>query len=182
MIHWMMEVFNLNLITLHLLLVLRTEILHSPQMNSARKGLIHILLACAGSHSMPSSGRLFHSPLAQHQHDGSIPYVTFKGWLNFGNSPLNSCHFLASDWSSSFHTFPEKPLNQSTSNLIGVSRTEFPPFTGLWLVKLWLLISGQTTHEMDILGLVGSMNLFHPYFSGLLHGHWGNHMIAPVPV
>ena len=24
--------------------------------------------------------------------------------------------------------------------------------------------------------------IFHPYPSGLLHGHWGNHMIAPVPV
>ena len=23
---------------------------------------------------------------------------------------------------------------------------------------------------------------FHPYFSGLLHWHWGNHMIAPMPV
>ena len=26
------------------------------------------------------------------------------------------------------------------------------------------------------------MSLIHPYSSGLLHWHWGNHMIAPVPV
>ena len=83
--------FNLNLITLCLLLVLRTEILHSPQMNSARKGLIHILLACAGSHSMPSSGRLFHSPLAQHQRQAiCLPLglckglsVAFEKWWKF---------------------------------------------------------------------------------------------------
>ena len=28
----------------------------------------------------------------------------------------------------------------------------------------------------------GSIWVFHPYSSGLLHWHWGNHMIAPVPV
>ena len=26
------------------------------------------------------------------------------------------------------------------------------------------------------------VNRFYPYFSGLLHWHWGNHLIAPVPV
>ena len=27
-----------------------------------------------------------------------------------------------------------------------------------------------------------SIGQFYPYLSGLLHRHWGNHMIAPVPV
>ena len=31
-------------------------------------------------------------------------------------------------------------------------------------------------------GLWFDISRFYPYPSGLLHWHWGNHMIAPVPV
>ena len=36
--------------------------------------------------------------------------------------------------------------------------------------------------SLDVIFLAGLLWIIYPYASGWLHWHWGNHMIAPVPV
>ena len=50
---------------------------------------------------------------------GLAHYGPSSVWLNIVHALLNSCHFLASDWSSSFHTFTDKALIGLTSKLVG---------------------------------------------------------------
>ena len=54
-----------------------------------------------------------------------------QAWLIFGHAPLNSCHFLALDWSSSFHAFPDKPLIRLISTLVDTVGTPYNTNVGV---------------------------------------------------
>ena len=73
-----------------------------------------------------------------------------------------------------------------------ISKKKIPPFPNLdmiWckLMKPYVYWHNYTqyipriTHIVLVL-LCFVLTCFYPYSSGLLHWHWGNHMIAPVPV
>ena len=49
---------------------------------------------------------------------GWTHYGTLRAWLTLGFTPLNFCHFLASDWSHSFCTFLDNPISSSTLKLV----------------------------------------------------------------
>ena len=56
-----------------------------------------------------------------------IHYGTPQGRLTFGHALLNSRCFLASDWSSIFHAFADKPLIVLSSDLVGQLINSFAP-------------------------------------------------------
>ena len=103
-------------------------------------------------------------------------------WLTFGHTPLNFRSFLASDWSSSFRAFPDKPLIGLGWNLVswcimGLPRpinfwscsTEFSMFPGLWLVEQFPRICRQTTDRIRM-KLDGQMHCGPPH-TWLTFGH-----------
>ena len=95
---------------------------------------------------------------------GPTHYGPPQTWLTFGHASLNFCHFLASNWLSSFHTFADKQLIKLDSNLVlpahykphpawlafGKCSTEFPLFPGLLLVKQFLCICKQTVDQIEV--------------------------------
>ena len=72
--------------------------------------------------------------------------VLHQTWLTFGDAPLYSNCFIASDWSSSFRTFEDKLLFGLSSNLVGelimgLSRPDQPLATFCQILTIsWPLI------------------------------------------
>ena len=55
-------------------------------------------------------------------------YGTPQAWSTSGCSLLNSCNFLASDWSGSFHAFAHKPADRFELKFDGQSPGLFNRF------------------------------------------------------
>ena len=80
----------------------------------------------------------------------------------------------------------------------GADRTQVDPMLAPWTLLSGGDCEGDVEHIPKIMHIGGALlwfavvlyNPFYPYLSGLLYGHWGNHMIAqwgnhmiaPVPV
>ena len=75
---------------------------------------------------------------------------TPQAWLTFRCAPLNSCHFLASDWSSTFRPFRDKPLIRFISHLVCQLLASPCRPAYLWLVEQFPCIYRQTADQIEL--------------------------------